>query len=233
MKKLNFKSERVFKKAFRKKLKKSKKSSIAAVVGMSIVLPVHQVTGVLAFPKDKTGRKDRALEIVAGCTGNTWVTIDVAVLAAVTLAITNYGNAVSSDRPGLFTIMKNAINEKLLAPFQAAANANPVESRRILESGGFKVKEVAIPQIKEFKCENGTASGTVDLVTAGGPRNKAHLHQWYSSIDGVNFTREQATNGIHTTISNLPAGKYAYFTTELSVQDVLQGMSQVIRIMVK
>ncbi len=233
MKKLNFKSERVFKKAFRKKLKKSKKSSIAAVVAMSIVLPVHQVTGVLMFPKDKNGRKNRATDIVAGCTSNTWVTIDVAVLTAVTLAITNYGSALASDRPGLFTIMKNAIIEKLLVPFQAAANANPVESRRILESGGFKVKEVAIPQIKEFKCQDGTSSGSVDLITAGGPKNKAHLHQWYSSIDGINFTREQATTGIRTTITNLPAGKYAYFTTELCVQDVKQGMSQIIRIMVK
>lgn len=200
---------------------------------MATVLPVHKVVGVIDFPGDIPGIIARAKEISGGCAVSTRVAIDPLVIAAIDETIKNYEFAEPGNRAGMYGLMNNAIQEKLLAPFQAAANADPINSIVILQSGKFHIKDQYIPQIHVFGGVAGTAAGTVDLVTEGGPQGEAHLHQWYSSQDGVIFKREQATNGAQTTLGGFISGQQAHFMEELSIKDVLQGRSQIISIWVK
>jgi hypothetical protein len=202
------------------------------VILMAVVLPVHKVTGTIDFKPSIPSRKARAGEISTKSATSTWVTVDRAIIAGLNLTITNYGTATTANRPGMFTKMNN-YTQKVMAIFQEAADNDPSNAIAILNSGGFNAKEVHINQVKNFGAKNGKESGSADLITAGGPKNKRHLQQWYSSTDGIVFVREQATNDRKTTLKGYEIGKYMYFMVELSIQDVLQGLSQIIKLMIK
>ena len=103
--------------------KKSKRKQHVTYVLMATVLPVHVVTGTIDFPGDIPGRLKRAKEINLACTNNAHVDIDPLVNSAIDEDIKNYEFATPGDRPGKFTIMNQAIQNDLLAPFQKAANA--------------------------------------------------------------------------------------------------------------
>ena len=198
---------------------------------MATVLPVHAVTGVIDFPTTIEGRKNRATEISSACAVSTWVTIAPAVITAVNLTITNYSSAATGNRPAKFRLMNNAIKNKLLVPFQEAADNDPGNSIAILESGKFKAKLQYIPQIHVFEAKNGIEDGSVDLEAPGGP-SSPHLHEWMSSQDGIIWKKERSTNSAKTHLTGFRSGEYAWFTHELSVKDVPQGVSEPIRIRV-
>ncbi len=201
---------------------------------MATVLPVHVVQGVIKYP---TGGMlkilDHARGIATSCTTNIWVTIPGADITIVSTAITAYGSATAGNRPGKKTAMTQAIESKLLAPFQVAANADPINSLAILQSGGFHVKQQAIRQIQQFEVKEGLSAGMVEIQTAGGPKTKNHLHNWFSSRDGIKFDWEKSTNSANTQLGPYPSGVKMHFQTELSVLDVLQGLSQIIDIRIK
>ncbi len=216
-----------------RKLKTAKHRNTSFLV-LAVVLPVHVVQGFIKYPQGgKLRIAAHATNIVTMCTANTNVTIPGADITAVTAKVTAYSNATAANRPGKKKEMTQSIEEKLLNPFQNAANANPVDAILILESGGFHVKLQVIPQIHQFEVENGLTEGMVEIKTAGGPQKKAHLHNWYSSTDGIKFDWEKSTNAANTQLGPYNSGSKMYFMTELSIQDVLQGMSQVINIRIK
>ena len=216
---------------FNERSLKSKKHKVVHFILLAKVLPIHVVTGTIDFPTRIADRKERATEITTACRDNTWVTIAGEVIDTVNTTIKNYSFAEPSNRPGMFTLMNQAIQTQLLAPFQAAANADPINAITILESGSFNVKDQPVRKEQIFEGEAGIEPGSVDLTTPPGP-NGDHLHQWYSSLDGISFTREQATNAAKTHLTGFISGKPAYFKEELSIKDVLQGMSQIIKIWV-
>jgi hypothetical protein len=216
-----------------RKFKKAKYYNTRFIV-LPVVLPVHVVQGFIKYPKGgKLRIAAHATNIVTMCTANTNVTIAGADITAVTNKVTAYSTATNANRAGKKREMTQAIEEKLLAPFQAAANANPVNAILILESGGFHVKVQVIPQIHQFEVENGLTEGMVEIKTAGGPQRKAHLHNWYSSTDGINFDWEKSTNAANTELGPYTSGAKMYFQEELSIQDVLQGRSGTIDIRIK
>ena len=237
MKKLKIKTKHItFKKDEVLERVKAERGQNAKAIGvgpiiLSVVLPVHSVKGTLKFPGDIQGRKDRADLILAGCTGNSYVSITTAVITAAQATIDNYDGATPANRPGLYKTMKDYFQNNLLAPFQAKADSDPVNSVAILNSGNFHVKGQYIPQVHQFTVEKGTESGSVMLTAPGGPTER-HLHDWMYSADGNVWTRLLATCNAYKLVSNLALGKYAYFTHELVVKDVPQGISQIIRIMV-
>ncbi len=202
-------------------------------VFMSTVLPVHVVAGTIDFPSDFQGRLKLAKEINLACTGNANVAIDPLVNEAIDGYIKEYEQSTTANRPGKFTNMNQAIKDDLLAPFQKAANAKPVDSISILQSGKFHVKDQAIHKQNIFEGKSGVEKGTVDLKTAGGPQKEAHLHLWFSSLDGVTYTLVAATNSATTTLSGYKSGTVVFFTTQLSVKDIKQEMSGVIEVPVK
>jgi hypothetical protein len=201
------------------------------VILMAVVLPVHKVTGTIDYPRKIADRKARAEEISTKSATSNWLTLDPAFTTAFNLTRTDYAGATTANRPGMFTKMNN-YTQKIMGIFQEAADNDPSNSIAILESGGFHTMDATGGKVKEFGAKNGKASGSADLITAGGPPKKRHLHQWYSSVDGVIFVREQATNDRKTTLLGYEVGKYMYFMVELSVQDELQGLSQIIKLMI-
>ena len=216
-----------------KKQKMAKNSHVHYFI-MTVVLPVHKAQGVIKYPKGgKAKVAEHATNIVTSCTGNSWVTISEENLALVTAAIGNYTSATAANRPGKKTLMTNAIEDILLAPFQAKANTDPVNSIEILRSGGFHVKEQAIPSVRQFKVTNAADEGSVEIQTAGGPKNKAHLFNWYFSTDRITWEWKMSTNSSKTMLSGFESGKVIYFMVEMCVQDVSQGMSQIIEIRIK
>ncbi len=210
---------------------KSKRKQHVTYVLMATVLPVHVVTGTIDFPGSISGRKERAHLIVDTCASSKLVAIDPAVIKKVNDDIDNYTNALPGNRPGMFKTMNQAIQNSLLSPFQEAANADPINSIVILESGGFKVKLQVIRTKQVFEVVAAEKPGIVVLKAPGGPK-EVHLHNWFSSTDGISYKQEQSTNAAFVQLGGFPSNKLAYFITQLSIKDVLQKMSGVIKIMV-
>ena len=128
--------------------------------------------------------------------------------------------------------MNNTIQGKLLAPFQQAADNDSANAVAILQSGKFNYRIMSGNEEKDFTVSNGVASGTIDLVAGVGTK-KDHCHNWGYSADGVTFYWMRGTTKAKTMKEGLTPGQYAYFIHELSINDVPQGESQILRIMVK
>src|SRR5437016_3539477 len=93
------------------------------------VLPIHKVTGTIRYPSRKKGEvAAHAMGIVTACTNNVNCTISAGDLTFVTNTITAFTSAVAANRPGKKKLMDEAIEEKLLALFQAKSNADPINS---------------------------------------------------------------------------------------------------------
>ncbi len=198
---------------------------------LATVLPVHTVKGVINYPK-KGGKgkiKEHAEKILAASATSIWVNISEDDINFVNSKITDYGTATQGNRAGRKQLMTQAIEEKLLTTFQTTANADPVNSIAILESGGFHVKVQAIKQIQQFKVINGVNQGEVKLETEGGPKNTRHLHLWYHSLDGgITYSLVDATNSADNILTGYPSDKTIYFKTRLKVNGVLQVMRDAI-----
>ncbi len=210
---------------------KNNKHKNVQIILMALPLPVHQVTGAINFPDDKAGIITRATFIHTKSLAS-GLTFPGTTLADYLTAITTCATADAASWPGKFKAMNNAA-QFIMAVVQKAADADPVNSISILQSCGFNVIPAHGAHIAEFSgVPSSTIRGAVDLVTAGGPQAKDHLHQWWSSLDGINWIREQATNGRKQTVEGFAHGKDVYFKVQLSIQDVLQPMSNIITVLV-
>ena len=218
--------------AFAEKINGKKKHRKVRVILMSAVTIVKQVKGTIDFKDSKPKRLERALEIHKASSESTRVTFPTGMLDDYMTTITAFDDALSKNRPGKFSKMNN-FTQRLLSIAQPLADDNPGLAKAILRSCGFNWKTYHGKKVKAFAGKPGKEDGSVDLETAGGPKNKRHLLQWYSSLDGLVFKREQATNAATTHIKGLPSGKYVYFMVELSVKDKLKGLSQIIKVLAR
>jgi hypothetical protein len=207
---------------------KNAKSNAIILVGVI----VHQVVGTINWPDDIQGRKDLGDTIVEKCNTSTYVTFGTGVVHNFEDTVTPYKAADTDSRPSKFITMNNGA-QVLLSIVKPIADASPALAAAIYHSCGFGLKDFHGSTVKEFSGEPGLVEGSVDLVTAGGPQDKDHLNLWYFSEDGIKFTLWGATNKQKTTLTGLPKGTYGYFMTQLSVQDVLKGLSQIIKVMAK
>ena len=210
---------------------KSKKHSINAIVLFAVPLPIHMVEGAIDLPNTIQGRLTRAQEISGACGSSSYVSVSAAKMTVVNASITAYKGAGTGTRPGLFRKMMNQLN-MLLNLFQEAANDDPVNSIAILESGKFKVVEASIPQKHKFDAKDGVNPGEIILTAPGGPKER-HLHEWKISYDNVKFELIRSSSSATKLVEGLTSGAVVYFTHELIVQDVPQGVSQVIKKRVK
>lgn len=205
----------------------SKRSTI--IIVMAMPLAIHKIIAVLAMPSGITERGDRAKVVTDACAASTYVSVLPATITAVRLTITNYNAATTSSRTAKYRLMVNALNS-MMRMFQDAADADAENSQAIVESGAFKVHQVAIPQKHKFDVVNGAVLGTVDLTAQGG--GTYTCHDWMYSPDGITFTRMTPTVAAHTHKDGLEVGKFAYFTHELITKDGPQGISQIMKVMV-
>ncbi len=201
------------------------------IVLMSMPTPIHAVTAVLDMPTDYNGRKDRAAEIIAKCTDNHYVTIAPDVIDAAEVKLATYVAATTAaEKNAAYPPVHNAC-KSLMSMFQNAANDDIANAIVIIESGSFKVKNIVINQKHEFAAANGLTSGDITITAEGGPVGS--VHNWNYSHDGVTWIKMDGTHYAHTHKDGFTPGSTAYFTHNLSIDDVPQGLSQVFEIIVK
>jgi hypothetical protein len=208
-----------------------KKHSRVKYIILTAVLPVHTVTGSINFPDDVAGITARATEISTKSAASTYVTLAAGVTTAFNLTITNYSAAAPDLRPGMFKLMNDAA-KAILATFQAFANSFPLTSIAALHSGGFNAIPAHGAHVKGFGGTNGTLQGTIDMVTAGGPSDHAHLHIWWVSLDAITWNIMRSTNKATVTLTGFAHAKDVYLKTQLSINDVLQAESNIIMVLV-
>lgn len=218
------KKKKQLKKLFRKMRKEYKFSFL-----MSQVTAVHSVTAVLGMPQGKDKRIKLATEIVAACTDNANVAVDIAILDGISEDIASYKSADSGSNKDAWRLVKNGLGT-VMSLFQTAANNDNMRCKSIIHSGKFKVKEIGLAQKRKFKAKNSGLEGEVILTAQGGGQNTCH--DWSHSPDGVNFVRLPPTIAGKTKVKELVAGKYGWFTHELVTTKGGQGISQMIKIMV-
>ncbi len=200
------------------------------IILLALPLPIHRVIAVLEMPAGNADRGVRAKDISVAAAVSTYVAVPPATITALNLLIANYNGATPATRTNLYRLLLNGLNS-LMRTFQTAADADSANAIAIIESGAFRVKNVAIRQKQEFEVSNGLMSGEVDLIAAGG---KSHTcHDWMYSADGTIFTRMAPTVNAETHKTGLTPGTYAYFTHELVTKDGGQGVSQIVKIIVK
>jgi hypothetical protein len=213
-----------------KKYARSKKFRGTTVILMSIPVPIHAVIAALDLPKGNANRGARAQEVTNACEVSTYVTVSPATITTIKGDITNYDNSTPATRTSLWRIVHNDL-KGLMSLFQGAADADPANAIAIIESGKFKVKKISIVQKHEFEAENNPVSGVIDLRAQGGPARSCH--DWMYSADGTKFERMYPTVNAETQKIDLTPLTWAYFTHELITKDGPQGLSQVIKILVK
>lgn len=212
-------------KANSKKKMLARKLHRKVIILMAMPTPIHAVTAVLDMPHDFHGRVDRADEVIKKCTGNAYVTIAPAVITAAKAKLTAYSTApTAAQRDAAFPSVHNTC-KSFMGLFQEAAINDIANAIVIIESGGFKVKNITIPQKREFKAVNGAISGDAELYAEGGPAGCTHNWKW--STDGVNYQWLRGTSDAHTHhTTGLKAGATVYYIHELSIHDVPQAQSQ-------
>ena len=191
---------------------------------------IHQITAVLDMPDEYLEQIARSQDIITACTGNPNVTVPAATITAADSALTTFKTAPVSSRQSALRALRNIL-KSIMSLFQIAADNDPANAVRIIESGKFKVKTIALNQKQQFVVENGINSGTVHLEAEGGPVYSCH--DWCCSPDGIKFIHLPPMMAAHTDMTGLIPGQYAYFTHELVTKDGGQGVSQILKIMVK
>jgi hypothetical protein len=191
---------------------------------------IHTVTAVLDIPEGHLERGERADEILTKAASSTYVSVPPPDILAMRGRLNDYNAATPATRENRWRLVHNDLKE-LMSTFQNAANDTVADAVAIIESGGFKVKHQSIKQKQEFIAENNAVSGTVDLTAPGGPAHSCH--DWKYSADGITWERMRPTVDSHTFKDGLTPKTDAYFTHELVTKDGPQGVSQVIKIIVK
>ncbi len=200
------------------------------IVLMTMPQAIHVITAALDMPKGNLEKGARALEIITGCTSNPYVTIAGPVIAGYTTNLTNYNGATPSTRVNLWRKVNNDM-KALMRKFQEAADGDPANAIAIIESGNFRIKQVAGREKQKFEAFNGPVSGTV-LLTAPGFKGRC-CHDWWYSEDRIAWFRMDPTVDAETQKDGLTPAKWAYFRYQLITKDGPQGMSRVIDILVK
>ncbi len=218
------------KKARAVKLTKYKQKACIIHILSLIPLVVHQAIATLDMPAGVTERGAKAKEISDAAAVSTYLTIPPAVITALNTLITAYNAAGPASRASAYNKMLKGL-KSLMATFQTAADLNVDNAIALIKSAKFGVKTVAIRQKQKFSAKNGAESGVVDLTAQGG--GAYTCHDWFHSNDGITFVRMAPTVAARTSMSGLTPEKYAYFTHELVTKKGGQGVSQIIRIIVK
>ena len=111
-----------------------------------------------------------------------------------------------AQRDAYLETVKTNLNG-LLSDVQILADADPANSRAIIESAAMNVKGSPGGKKRENSATNGSVLGSVDLTAPEpGP------HEWRWSLDGINWTYLPATYAAKTSASGFTPLSLYYFT---------------------
>jgi len=207
-----------------------KKRPYGPVIILTTSVTIHAVTAVLDIPDGNLERGQRADEILTKAASSTYVTVPPPDILAMRGRLSDYNAATPATRENRWRLVHNDL-KALMGIFQTAANDNVGDAQAIIESGGFKVKHAPSFHKHVFQAENSAISGVIDLTAEGGGQQSCH--DWMYSPDGVTWERMTPTVLAHTQKSGLTPKTDAYFTHELITAAGPQGLSQVVKIIVK
>lgn len=191
---------------------------------------VHAIIATMDMPDGVLARAKRAKTISDAAAKSDFVTTPPAIITTLNGLITFYSNASIDERETAYRKLLAAL-KALMATFQTAADNDIDKAEAIITSGEFGIKKIVTKQKSIFKAENGIDSGTIDLTAEGGGPHTCH--DWMYSADGKVFVRMAPTVAANTQMKGLTPGEYAYFTHELVTKKGGQGVSQIIKILVK
>jgi len=196
---------------------------------MALPNPNQVVTAVLMMPRIHGDQVDLARQMITDSTGNAFVTVAAGLLATATSKTDDYANFHGAARDAAWQPMIEAL-EAIMNLFQIAANANKPLSIVIIQSGSFHVHGVGGRSAQVFEAFNSLISGDIYLTA---PVNDKCCYEWWSSVDGITYTRLQGSTVAHTTITGLTAEKNMWFKCQQIVGNSGLGLSQAFKIMVK
>ena len=211
--------------------RKKSGSSIQYFILSLIPTAIHNITAVLDVPNGYLAKGEKAGGIVNAWTDNKWVPVDAMLQKQYLDDITNYTAADSTAARNSAWKTVHGDLKSLMRQIQTAADNKPADAIEIIESFKLRVKKVAIHQIQVFGAVNGTEPGTIDLTAPGGKGQ--HCHDWWISLDGINYTRMRPTLKSTTQMVGLKSLSWAWFMHELIVAKDGTGLSAPIKIQVK
>ena len=211
-------------------MENSKRNQFRTIMLMSMPVAIHSVIAVMAMPKAISKRAARANDILNVCVENEYVPMDDAEKERIIRCIKEYEDSKAKGRPDKWRLLNDALTE-LMKRYQNIANKQPGSAITIIQSGGFKIKKVSIPQKHVFGASNDGISGRIDLKAMGG--GSYTCHDWHYSADGIKWERLVPTIAAETFIDDLIEGEYAYFKHQLINKRGETGYDNVIKIMVQ
>jgi len=178
-----------------------------AIILMGMPSSIHILTAVLNIKKRDPRRGAKALAIARACSIGTWVIVDLGTLTALFADIAEFNLAKGEAKKTIWDRINGTL-KSIMRQFQSASENDPINSREIIESGGFRVKKVHKKQEQVFGLIQGP-SGTVLLT--GDTIESTHLHDWWISENGTDFVRMDPTTESTTQATGLIVGKRYWF----------------------
>jgi len=213
-------------------VKKFKKAGIRVNTSQFLILAaLPTVTQVIMAALDEPipykEKGSWALGIINSCTDNPLIVILTATITAYLADLAAFNTAQSKMATGAHTareIRNNAwIQVKhdllaLMAVAQANSNADTLNGITIIQSGGFKVKMVGTRPANIFKAVT-NGPGVMNVSAAGAPRGA--LHDWYISLDGVNWTAYLSTKNRSMIATGLIPQTKVWFRHRVRLGDII------------
>jgi len=182
--------------------------------------PENMIIGILG-PIPKMGlRAEWAKQFIDKCESSTWVSIPAGQISDDRDLWTTFNDAKDSAKKAAWIPLLNALNA-LLGDFMEVTYTDHPNSIVILESGNFKIKQMGGRTSQVFNVFNTESSGTVRLV--GTVTIKRSCHDWFISINGVDFIRLQPSISSEIFISGLTPGQKRWFRHQLITKDGSYG----------
>ena len=196
------------------------------IICMTLPSTGQVITARLALGSVHYGIVTQARNIKTKCTGNLSVVFTSTEITNLGLAINAYEDTHGSLREEAFTTLNNMLKNIFLARISLAAIASPDTAISLIQSCGCVVQGVGGKSEQVFDGFPGIASGSIVLV---GPAAGAHaFHEWWPSVDNINWVRIQGTTDANTLITGLTPGAAMYFRHQIIDSTGGTGMSDVI-----
>jgi hypothetical protein len=195
----------------------------ALIICMTLPTTGQVITARLALGKTSDSIVTQARNIKSKCTGNVYVTFTITEIGDLGTAINAYEDAHGADRDVAFTTLNNMLKNIFLDRISKAAIGDPTHSIVLIQSCGCHVQGVGGAKEQVFDGFAGVASGTIVLVGKAGGQNTCH--EWWSSVDNINWVRLEGTINANTLVTGCVPGAAMYFRHQIIDSNGGQGLT--------
>jgi len=159
-----------------------------------------------------------------------YVTVPPLQITGVTTAKDAYKASKGAARKGKRSKMMTAINGVMVL-YQNACNLDRDNCFEIAASGNFHIRGKGGDTKQIWHLEQSAIAGEI-LLFGVVVDDRARTYNWWYSLDGLAWVQMTGTYYAHTKKSGLIPGTNVWFKYQLSLNDVLQGMSTELKIQV-